>query len=373
MLKDRGLLRREGGAWRLDASRRRRARDGAGHHRRPTRRARPRRRRTSLQTASVVGKVFWLGSVAAIADISAPGRPRSGSTRSSARSSCAATAVPRWPGRRSTRCATCSCATSPTARSRARDAPTCTSGRPQWIESLGEDRAEDRAEMLAHHYLAALELTRAAGGDTSLDRGARAAGAARGRRRARTRLSALESAIGFYRKALELWPDGRSGLPAPPARARARSLVAAGGGACRAAGGRRPAARRGRGRGSRRGRGEARRLGSLLRAPAGGARAQRASDRADRGPARDAVTASIRALAWRAAGARRRAPLARRGQAHPRRHRGARHDRGHPHRPDHLRPRRRSRAATRTPPSTSWSERSSSRLRPTRISSAAPA
>ena len=35
----------------------------------------------------------------------------------------------------------------------------------EWIESLPEDRAEDRAETLAHHYLTAIELRRAAGED----------------------------------------------------------------------------------------------------------------------------------------------------------------------------------------------------------------
>src|SRR5256884_4493297 len=34
-----------------------------------------------------------------------------------------------------------------------------------WIESLSADRSEDRAEMLAHHYLEALELVRITGGD----------------------------------------------------------------------------------------------------------------------------------------------------------------------------------------------------------------
>ena len=34
-----------------------------------------------------------------------------------------------------------------------------------WIESLSAERSEDRAELLAHHYLAAIELTRAAGGE----------------------------------------------------------------------------------------------------------------------------------------------------------------------------------------------------------------
>ena len=39
-----------------------------------------------------------------------------------------------------------------------------------WIEALGEGRSEDHAEMLAHHYLSALELTRAAGGDSASSR-----------------------------------------------------------------------------------------------------------------------------------------------------------------------------------------------------------
>ena len=37
----------------------------------------------------------------------------------------------------------------------------------EWLESLPADRAEDRAEMIAHHYLAALELARSAGQETS--------------------------------------------------------------------------------------------------------------------------------------------------------------------------------------------------------------
>ena len=37
----------------------------------------------------------------------------------------------------------------------------------RWIESLSSDRSEDISELLAHHYLSALELRRAAGVDTS--------------------------------------------------------------------------------------------------------------------------------------------------------------------------------------------------------------
>ena len=47
-----------------------------------------------------------------------------------------------------------------------------------WIGSLGGERLEDRAELLAHHYLSALELTRAAGLDTTDLRGAGPDGAA---------------------------------------------------------------------------------------------------------------------------------------------------------------------------------------------------
>src|SRR5262245_56318046 len=72
-----------------------------------------------------------------------------------------------------------------------------------WIESLG--RAEDHAEMLAHHYQSALELARAANQDTGrLAPGARAALQAAGDRA--FRLNAFKSAAGFYRAALSLWP-----------------------------------------------------------------------------------------------------------------------------------------------------------------------
>ncbi len=52
----------------------------------------------------------------------------------------------------------------------------------EWIESLASDRSEDRAEMLAHHYLAALELVGAAGVDTAALAAPAARRASRGRR-----------------------------------------------------------------------------------------------------------------------------------------------------------------------------------------------
>jgi len=75
----------------------------------------------------------------------------------------------------------------------------------RWIEALSEERSEERAELLAHHYLAAIELRRAAGtnadelADRALDALLEAAGHAR-------RLSAFARAEGYARAALDLAP-----------------------------------------------------------------------------------------------------------------------------------------------------------------------
>ena len=92
-----------------------------------------------------------------------------------------------------------------------------------WIESLG--RTDDHAEMLAHHYLSALDLARPANLDTAnldaanqdaadLARRARPALEAAGDRA--LALNAFAAAAGFYRAALGLWPqdttEQRAGL-----------------------------------------------------------------------------------------------------------------------------------------------------------------
>ena len=75
-----------------------------------------------------------------------------------------------------------------------------------WIESLAADRSEDRAEMLGHHYLAALELTQAAGSPSPelVERARTPLRQAGDRAYA---LNAFEAAIGFYEAALDRWPD----------------------------------------------------------------------------------------------------------------------------------------------------------------------
>src|SRR5215475_10930717 len=74
----------------------------------------------------------------------------------------------------------------------------------RWIESLG--RPEDQAEMLAHHYLSALELSHAADQDaTGLAPRARPALQSAGDRA--LALNAYPAAVGYYRAALGLWPE----------------------------------------------------------------------------------------------------------------------------------------------------------------------
>ena len=75
-----------------------------------------------------------------------------------------------------------------------------------WIEALSPERAEDRAEMLAHHYLSALELAGATGTDTSAI-GERARPALRDAGDRSFALNAFPAAARYYGAGLDLWPD----------------------------------------------------------------------------------------------------------------------------------------------------------------------
>jgi class 3 adenylate cyclase len=80
----------------------------------------------------------------------------------------------------------------------------------EWIESLG--RPEDQAEMVAHHYLNALELRRAAGRDVDeLAERARVALREAGDRAAA--LNALQQAQRYYAEALALTPEDDPARP----------------------------------------------------------------------------------------------------------------------------------------------------------------
>jgi predicted ATPase/class 3 adenylate cyclase len=75
-----------------------------------------------------------------------------------------------------------------------------------WIESLPEDRAEDRAETLAYHYLTAIELRRAAGDDVDGLR-VRAVGALQEAGERALALNAFDAAARFLAQAIELLPE----------------------------------------------------------------------------------------------------------------------------------------------------------------------
>jgi predicted ATPase/class 3 adenylate cyclase len=157
-----------------------------------------------LQDAAVVGKTFWLGSVATIGG----GDPavleqrlheleRGRFVRRSRRSSV--------PGE--TEYAFLHLLVRDVAYGQIPRADRAEKHRraADWIGSLGGDRLEDRAELLAYHYGAALELTRAAGGDASaLETPARLALRAAGDRA--YALGAYAAAEHAYADAVALWP-----------------------------------------------------------------------------------------------------------------------------------------------------------------------
>jgi class 3 adenylate cyclase/tetratricopeptide (TPR) repeat protein len=206
MLRDRGLLRREGETWRQER----------GDVEVPETvqgiiaarlDALASEEKELLQAASIVGKVFWLGSVAAVAGVDSWDAEerlhvleRKELVRRDRRASVAGETeyAMRHVLVRDV-------AYGQIPRARRADLHVRAA---EWIESLGADRVDDRAEMLAHHYVAAHELRRAArAGATGVE-----ASAARALREAGDRaraLSALDAAVGFYARARELWPrDG---------------------------------------------------------------------------------------------------------------------------------------------------------------------
>jgi class 3 adenylate cyclase/tetratricopeptide (TPR) repeat protein len=75
----------------------------------------------------------------------------------------------------------------------------------EWIQALSPDRAEDRAELLAYHWRAALQFAQATGQDTApLAEHARVALRAAGERA--MDLNAFAPAARWFAAALELWP-----------------------------------------------------------------------------------------------------------------------------------------------------------------------
>jgi class 3 adenylate cyclase len=204
MLQDRGFLRRDDGAWRFEGAEDLPLPESVQGIVAARLDSLSPEEKALAQDAAVIGKVFWAGAAAAVGGTDRGAveerlhaLSRKEFVRRERRSSVAGEEqyiflhvlvrdvaygqIPR--GSRS-------------AKHRAA---------AEWIASLSADRSEDHSEMLAHHYLSALELAQAAGHDASeFAEPARLALRDAGDRA--LALNAYAAASHFYRAALDLWP-----------------------------------------------------------------------------------------------------------------------------------------------------------------------
>ena len=205
MLQDRGFLRRDEGAWRFEGAEDLPLPESVQGIVAARLDALSPEEKALAQDAAVIGKVFWAGAAAAVGGTDRGAveerlhaLSRKEFVRRERRSSVAGEEqyiflhvlvrdvaygqIPR--GSRS-------------AKHRAA---------AEWIASLSADRSEDHSEMLAHHYLSALELAQAAGHDASeFAEPARLALRDAGDRA--LALNAYAAAARFYSSALDLWPE----------------------------------------------------------------------------------------------------------------------------------------------------------------------
>jgi hypothetical protein len=167
------------------------------------------REKTLLQDASVVGKVFWLGSVLSIGDCDPAAAEealralsRKELVQRARRSSVEGEAEYAFQ-----HLLVRDVAYGQIPRAARADKHRAAA---EWVEGLG--RPEDHAEMLASHYSRALEYARASGQDARplIDR-VRYALRDAGERA--TSLQAWPAAVRFYGEALELWPEDDPELP----------------------------------------------------------------------------------------------------------------------------------------------------------------
>jgi tetratricopeptide (TPR) repeat protein len=156
-----------------------------------------------LQDAAVLGKVFWLGAACAVSDVDQVAAEerlhaleRKEFVRRQRRSSVGG--EDEYAFRH---LLVCDVAYGQIPRGVRAERHERAAG---WIDALG--RPEDHAEMLAHHYLEALRLRRAAGREEPAELTERARLAARDAGDRALALSAFAVAARFYREALELWP-----------------------------------------------------------------------------------------------------------------------------------------------------------------------
>src|SRR6185437_6169411 len=158
-----------------------------------------------LQDASVIGKVFWPGALPGADDHTLHALERKEFTRRDRRSSIAG----------ETQYAFLHALVRDVAYGQIPRAERADKHRraAEWLGSLAGDRAEDHAEMLAHHYREALSLGEAAGIDTSALREPARLAFAEGAQRALS-LGANATAFDLAREALALTDEGDPERPA---------------------------------------------------------------------------------------------------------------------------------------------------------------
>jgi class 3 adenylate cyclase/tetratricopeptide (TPR) repeat protein len=171
----------------------------------------PPKEKAVLQDASIVGKVFWAGAVAALGGLGEETvveplqtLERKEFVRREHRSSVAGETayVFRHALVRDV-------AYGQMPRTRRAEKHRLAAG---WIETLAADRAEDLADLVAHHYLSALQFARGSGEEISvLTERARTALREAGDRA--TALNAFRTAARHYEAALELVPDSDPEYP----------------------------------------------------------------------------------------------------------------------------------------------------------------
>jgi class 3 adenylate cyclase len=204
MLQDRGFLRQEDGAWRFEGTDELPLPETVQGIVAARLDALMPEEKALVQDASVLGKVFWAGAVAVVG----------GSDREAVEERLRALSRKEFV-RRERRSSVAgedqyiflhvlvrdvAYGQIPRARRAAKHRTAA-----EWITSLSTDRSEDRAEMLAHHYLSAIELAQASGKDAGeLAEPARLALREAGDRA--LGLNAFSAATGFYEAALDLWP-----------------------------------------------------------------------------------------------------------------------------------------------------------------------
>jgi class 3 adenylate cyclase len=204
MLADRGFMQEVGGTWRLERTDELPLPESVQGIIAARLDALAPEEKTLLQDAAVVGKVGWLGALATLGDVepAALERPlhaleRRDLLRRERRSTVAGE---RQYAFRHVLVRDVAYGQLPRAARAKRHQRAA-----QWLQALAPDRAEDRAELLAHHWQAALQYAQAAGQDTTaLAEPARLALREAGDRA--LELNAFAAAARWYAAALELWP-----------------------------------------------------------------------------------------------------------------------------------------------------------------------